>query len=410
MGIGKAGLTLLGGDVGARVGGILFKLILLATLNPASYGEFAIFLILFNWTTLAATLNITIGLTKFVSEKRVVAKAYYRAALIGCSVISLVLAVVLIGLTPQISPAMGIKASPVLPALAIVLPLAVAFNLTIFYFRGLYRMRVSAASQTALAGVRVAALLMLLWAGWKHSPYVAFVLSFLLLDVMLFLIAGPKLGLGTYGSGLGVWRLMRQLLLYSLPIFLSEMSRWLARGLDRMVLARFWTATASGIYDVAATFCLGYMLIANSYANALLPIASKNQRNPDKLRVSLARTLCYFAGLYVMYTMVIFSLAKPILGMLNPAYMAVLDFLPALAAAYMLMGLLSLLCHFVNAIGLQRYAVAACALFLFMCLGLNLYLVPSMKYLGAALAILGSTMAAVAVGTALIWRGLKLRS
>ena len=79
MQIKKAGLTLLAGAIGTKIGGVLFRFILINTFDPEIYGRFAIFLILFNWFLLFATFNITIGLAKFVAEKKKRRRIFYKA-------------------------------------------------------------------------------------------------------------------------------------------------------------------------------------------------------------------------------------------------------------------------------------------------------------------------------------------
>lgn len=406
MDIKKAGLVLLGGAIGTKVGGILFKFILVNAWDPATYGKFAIFLILFDWLLMVSTFNVTIGLAKFVAEGKKQKKLFYSSALIGCVPISLVISAVLATLAPQISDFTGVQSVPAVLFLAAVLPFAVIYNLTIFYFRGLYRMGVSALSEIILAAVKVLALIVLLWTSCQYPAYAAFLISFVVLDIILFISKKPSDLTKTIKT---MFKPFKMLFLYSLPIFASESLAFIGRGLDRLFLAKFWTTGASGIYDVAVAFCLGYMLIANSYANVLLPVASKNRRHPSKLKKNLVKISLYVIGLYGAYTALILLLAGPVVGILNPQYMSVTEFLAPMAFAYMAMGFLSLLSHFVNSIGLQKYAVYTAVTFLFMSFVLNFYLVPQLKYMGAVAAVLASALTSTVLLALLIKRRFKLK-
>jgi len=402
MEIKKAGLTLLTGAIGTKVGGTLFRFILINSLEPEIYGRFAIFLILFNWFLLFTTLNITIGLAKFVSEKRKRRKIFYKAALFGCIVISLIVSFVLILLSPYISSFLNINDASILVFLAIALPFAVFYNITIFYFRGLYRMKASAVSDISLAAIRIFALLFFFWIGYNYAPYMAFLFSFVAIDLALSFFCRIKFM--TKGNTKKITGPLKLLILYSLPIFIAEFLRFLSLGFDRLFLAKFFSTFASGIYDVGITLCLGYTLIASSYGMALLPVASKNQKNYKKLRRNLRKTSVYVLILYIIYSILLLLVARPVIEFINPKYVAVIEFLPYLMIAYILIGLLSLFSHFVNAIGLQKYAIVASLLFAVIGFSLNFYLVPQLRYLGAASSIFISAALSLVIISLLVWR------
>jgi len=245
MEIKKAGLTLLTGAIGTKIGGTLFRLILINRLDPEIYGRFAIFLILFNWFLLFTTLNITIGLAKFVAEKRKRRKIFYKAALFGCIILSLIVSIVLVLLSSHISSFLNINDASILVFLAVVLPFAVFYNITIFYFRGLYRMKASAISDIGLAGIRILALLFFFWIGYNYAPYMAFLISFIAIDLALSFFFGIKsVNKEKVKNLTGPLKL---LILYSLPIFAGEFLRFLSLGFDRLFLAKFFSTFTSGL-------------------------------------------------------------------------------------------------------------------------------------------------------------------
>ncbi|MFQ6010135.1 MAG: oligosaccharide flippase family protein [Candidatus Aenigmatarchaeota archaeon] len=409
--IKKAGLILLAGLIFSRLGGTLFKFIAIYHLTPLEYGKLALFLIMFNWLLLIATFNTTLGLAKFVAEKRSKKELLYGSALLGSTIISLFISGLLILFSNQISLFIGLGSIPIILFLAAVLPFAVVYNITIFYFRGLYRMKASTLSDVALSAAKVILLIFLFYVGYNYPPYFAFLIAHMLIDlVLIFKGKLPKriasINMIKIKKGLINYRM---LLIYSFPIFIAEITRFLGLGIDRFFLAKFFTTSATGIYDLGISLCIGYLVIANSYANALLPVASRNHRNVSRLKTSLFKSTGYVVVLYVLYTMAILFFIEPLVNLINPLYIEVTTFVLPLMVVYALIGFLSLLTHFASAIALQKYAAYASAVFLILAFTLNFYLVPELKYLGAVEALLASSLASLVLLMLMIWRGLKSR-
>lgn len=262
-------------------------------------------------------------------------------------------------------------------------------------------MKASATSDISLATIRIFALLFFFWVGYQYAPYMAFLFSFIAIDLALSFFV--RIRFRTKGIK-KISKPLKLLILYSLPIFASESLRFLSLGFDRLFLAKFFSTFASGIYDVGVTLCLGYTLIANSYGMALLPIASKNQKNHNKLKENLRKTSVYVLILYIIYSTLLIVVARPVIEFINPKYLTLIEFLPYLIIAYIFIGLLSLFSHFVNAIGLQKYAVIASFIFIVIDFSLNFYLVPQLKYLGAASSVFISAALSLVIISLLIWR------
>jgi O-antigen/teichoic acid export membrane protein len=279
-------------------------------------------------------------------------------------------------------------------------PFAVVYNISIFYLRGLYKMRSSVWADFIMTVIRLSALLGFLFAGFYYAPYMSFLLSFMLIDVYLLY----RNRVGTRFSKKEIISTFRIMLLYSIPIFLSEFLRLFSLGVDRLILSSFYTTVEAGFYDVAVLLCIGYLVIANSYSNALLPLASRSQGDARKRRSELVKALRASSVLFVLYTLLILIAGRPVISIINPAYIDVIGFLPGLAVAYMMIGFLTILSFFANGIGHQRYGVYAGAVFAFLSLSLNLYLIPSMMYWGAITALLVSSAVSLAVMSGLILR------
>lgn len=389
----RAGLVLLLGFVIARFGGVLFKFICMSQMTPEAYGNIAVFLVIYNWLVLLATLGITLGLMRFVSREPGKANYYFRAALVGCFGISIIVMIALLLFSPLISGILNISSPFIVYILALSLPFAAVYNLVIFYFRGQYRMTSSVLGDFSLMVVRIAVLIFLFYMAYQYAPYIAFLVSFLVLDIFLLLKTGT-------GKGIGLGKEFKILLVYSLPIFLAEFLRFFSLGLDRLFLSGFYGTAEAGLYDIAVSLCLGYLIIANSYGNALLPAAAKKGWKKGGLRKSLKGTLI----LYALYTAIILLAANPLITFINPQYLPLLNFLTPMIAAYILIGFFVVLTFFVNAIGLQRYAVYSALVFAFLSLVLNFYLVPGMKYLGAIEALMVSGIVSLCLLGGLVWK------
>lgn len=387
----RAGLMLIAGYAIARFGGVLFKLICVNQMPPGAYGNVAVFLVLYNWLILIGTLGITLGLMRFVSSEPARKGQYYRASLLGCAGLSILVGAVAALAAPWLSGILNMGSASAIYFLAASLPFAAIYNLAIFYYRGRYRMTASVLADFLLAAFRVVALALLFFMALQDAPYIAFLVSFILLDVLVL----AKSGSGNAGNP---GRDFKILLIYSLPIFISEFLRFFAMELDRLLLSGFYGTAEAGLYDLAVSLCLGYVIIANSYGNALLPKAAGGSQG------SLKRSIKGTAALYIIYTIAIILIARPLIALVNPAYMPLMEFLLPLMVSYIFVGALTLLSFFVNAVGRQRHAVYSSAAFAFLSLALNFYLVPSLKYMGAIEALIVSGAVSLCLLGGLVWR------
>ncbi len=399
----KGGLVLLLGFIFLKIGGVLFRIICMRFLPVESYGEVALFLVLFNWFVLFATLNVTIGLAKFVSQEKAKKELHFASAFWGTLLLSLVVSIILYSLSPVIAQYTNVSLGVIWLAV-LCAPFAAIYNVGIFYLRGNYRMGSSTKVDAFMMVVRIAALTALLYAGIAYAPYAAFIGSFVLVDV--YILARNR---GLTGFSLPeVLSGFRTLLIYSIPVFASEFLRTFSMGIDRIALAGFYSTAEAGIYDVAVALCLGYVIIANSYSNALLPIASSHHADGKKRRMALRKALKASSVLFALYTVLILAAGGPVVEFINPAYSGAVELLLPLSAAYIIIGFLTILYFFANSVGLQRYALYSGACFAFLSVTLNFYLVPSMVYMGAVYALMGSAAFSLGILGALIWKSERL--
>ena len=395
----KGGLILLLGFIFLKIGGMLFRFICMSALPVEDYGQVALFLVLSNWFALFATFNVTIGLAKFVSQNQHKKSLYYSSALFGTILLSLAVSVILLALSPQIAQALNMDLTVVYWSVACV-PFAAVYNIGIFYFRGNFRMGASTKADAVMMVIRIAALVGLLYASVQYSPYMAFLISFMAIDAYLLVMNRGNGGFTMAEKA----REFRALLIYSFPIFLGEFLRTFATGFDRMAIAGFYSTAAAGIYDVAVSLCLGYVIIANSYSNALLPVASNHHHDAGNRRKALFRSLKASAVLFLLYGAILMLAGRAVITIVNPVYLQALDIIIPMSVAYVLIGFMTIMYFYANSVGRQRDALYAGAVFAFLSMFLNLYLVPQMMYEGAVTALSASSAASIFVLGVLLWR------
>jgi len=395
----KGGIILLLGFIFLKMGGVLFRIICMGVLPVEAYGEVALFLVIFNWLVLFGTLNVTIGLAKFVSQKGKDRDLYYKAALSGSVLLSLAVSAVLFVFSPFVASLLNMSITTIHWA-ALCIPFAAVYNTGIFYFRGLYKMGKSVTTDALMMAARICMLSVLLAAGLYYAPFVAFLASFVAVDAYLLLKNRIRANFD-FRKTLSAYRM---LLVYSLPIFAGEFLRAFSVGLDRVMIAGFYSTAEAGFYDVAVALCLGYVIIANSYSNALLPSASRNQADIKKRKHELRKAAKACTFLFAAYTALLLLAGAPVINMINPAYLGVFSFIIPLAGAYIIFGFLSLLCFYSSSIGQQKNSAYAMAVFAFLSLALNFYLIPQMLYGGAVTALAVSSSVSIMLLGALAWR------
>ena len=279
-------------------------------------------------------------------------------------------------------------------------PFAAVYNIGIFYFRGNFRMGASTKADAVMMVIRIAALVGLLYASVQYAPYMAFLISFMAIDAYLLTMNRGNGGFSMAEKA----REFRVLLIYSFPIFLGEFLRTFAIGFDRMAIAGFYSTAAAGIYDVAVSLCLGYVIIANSYSNALLPVASNHHHDTANRRKALFRSLKASTALFLLYGAILMLAGRAVITIVNPVYLQALDIILPMSVAYVLIGFMIILYFYANSVGRQRDALYAGAVFAFLSMVLNLYLVPQMMYEGAVAALSVSSAASISVLGVLLWR------
>lgn len=400
--IKRGGMILFAGAIATKLGGIVFRFVSMSQLPPDLYGEVALFLVLFNWLLLLSTFNVTLGLSKKISEKGDRGK-YYDASLIGCGLLSLLVGGMAVLLSPLISGFLGITEPLMVVILGLIMPLAVFFHMKMYHYRGKQVMRKSVYMDTSFVLFKIFFLVLLFHYGFNLAPYLSFLLGYLIVDS--YLLLQGKFGIDI--SRTEFYEYFRKILFYSFPIFIAESLRFFGLGLDRIFLARVFDTAASGIFDVGISLCMGYIVIATSFGNALLPSASEKEGDTKVLRRGLGKAVSYVLLLYVVYSAFLFLFGEPLVNFINPEYLGVFEFIGPLMFAYSLVGLFTLLIFFLSGIGMQKYAAYGSIAFVVVAAALNYLLVPVFKYTGAVYAIGGAAVAALVTMVYPVWISLR---
>ena len=133
-------------------------------------------------------------------------------------------------------------------------------------------------------------------------------------------------------------------------------------------------------------------------------MASNHHHDAGNRRKALFRSLKASAVLFLLYGAILMLAGRAVITIVNPVYLQALDIIIPMSVAYVLIGFMTIMYFYANSVGRQRDALYAGAVFAFLSMFLNLYLVPQMMYEGAVTALSASSAASIFVLGVLLWR------
>jgi O-antigen/teichoic acid export membrane protein len=180
----------------------------------------------------------------------------------------------------------------------------------------------------------------------------------------------------------------RKLLKFSLPAFVGDVSSYIFRSLDILMLSYFMAAVDVGIFSSAARTASILLFISAAFNTVYAPVISHNyhQGNQDQLQRLLKMMMrwCAIMGIPIAISMVV--LAKPILALWGPQFVNGSKCIIYLALAQilnMLSGIITytlLMCGRPWIVAINTMVAMAAAVVL------NILLIPKYGINGAALA------------------------
>jgi O-antigen/teichoic acid export membrane protein len=184
---------------------------------------------------------------------------------------------------------------------------------------------------------------------------------------------------------------IKEYLRFSLPLTPSALVRWITESSDRFLVTYFLGLGSAGVYSAAYSIGNLIQLLVSPLQVILLPELSKlfDEDKIDQVRVYLSNSLRYFLLITIPAVFGLSALAKPLLGIFTTQ-----DFLsgwlviPIVALSGLLAGIFQI---FVNIMFLVKETKSTTYINIIAAVSnvlLNLLLIPSIGFIGAALSTL----------------------
>lgn len=134
-------------------------------------------------------------------------------------------------------------------------------------------------------------------------------------------------------------RMLREALRFSLPIIPHYVAHWSLQLADRLVLAAVTTASAVGVYSLAANLALPAMVAVQSLNQGFMPFFARAGKTSDELP-NLTRMIRVQVALVCMLTLAGCALAGPAVHLIaSPEYWGAASLTPWIVLGYGFMGL-----------------------------------------------------------------------
>ncbi|MCP4550069.1 MAG: oligosaccharide flippase family protein [bacterium] len=206
---------------------------------------------------------------------------------------------------------------------------------------------------------------------------------------------------------------LREALLYGLPLMGLNIPGFLTAFSDRIILSNFCSAADVGIYTAGAAMALFITEpITASLNSALIPVSMNvwAEKGPDETRENLASFLRYYALAALPLVFGVTAVAPALIGLLaSEKYLAAVPIIPWVMTARLIQGTYY---PFLAGYFLTKRTVWL-ALFMsisaMLSIGLNWFLIPKLGILGAAMASLIAYSCYVFGGGIFSQRYLKLK-
>lgn len=184
------------------------------------------------------------------------------------------------------------------------------------------------------------------------------------------------------------FKLLKQLLLFGLPLVPMNIAFWLFSNADRLMLARLANLEAVGLYSIAGSLAAVIMLLQNAIGQSWLPHGIKIFEE-DKQLASLvfARTMVFFLAAMGLLITGFVALAQEVIFILvPPAYYTAFTVIPYLAAGFIFFTSAHVSVVAIMAKNKTIFIMVACWLVAVINIGLNALLIPTFGINGAGAA------------------------
>lgn len=184
---------------------------------------------------------------------------------------------------------------------------------------------------------------------------------------------------------------IKEYLQFSFPLTPSALVTWVTASSDRFLVTYFLGLGSAGIYSAAYSIGTLIQLLVTPLQVILLPELSKlfDEDKLDQVKIYLSNSLRYFLIITVPAVFGLSALAKPLLGIFTtPDFLSGWLVIPIVALSGLLAGVFQI---FVNIMFLVKETKSATYINIIAAVSnvlLNLLLIPSIGFIGAALSTL----------------------
>jgi O-antigen/teichoic acid export membrane protein len=189
--------------------------------------------------------------------------------------------------------------------------------------------------------------------------------------------------------------LLRRLMRFGLPTMPAEVSLYLLNFVDRVIIAHVGGAGQVGLYSLAVKFAQAVNTLVRGFQLAWPPLAY-SIRNDDEARRTYATVATLFLATCTWLVVGLWLLSRWLLRIFGTAeFFAAYEVVGLIAAAVTLYSLYMVMVVILGRTGRTEYNLPAALAALVANVALNLWLVPSIGIVGAALALVASYLVAI---------------
>jgi len=365
--------------------------IITKTLGTYDYGLWAQINIIVSLVSSLALMGLSMGFVRFLSsetEKKTIREAVY--SILFFVTISGFLASLLIYTFAEPLATFGFKdpeAAYFLQAGSALIFLSVVESISLFYFRVFRQIKKFSYFTLFETFGKLFLILILIKMGYG---LLGVIVATLLVQSSILLISLVII-VSQIGFVIPRFTHIKEYLRFSLPLTPSALVRWITESSDRFLVTYFLGLGSAGVYSAAYSIGNLIQLLVSPLQVILLPELSKlfDEDKIDQVRIYLSNSLRYFLLITVPAVFGLSALAKPLLGIFTTQ-----DFLsgwlviPIVALSGLLAGIFQI---FVNIMFLVKETKSTTYINIIAAVSnvlLNLLLIPSIGFIGAALSTL----------------------
>jgi len=348
------------------------------TLGEEIYGFYAITLALVSWIGIVKNVGLGDAIVKRMSEGEE-PEAFLAAGTTLKGVLTIFVSLSVVFFRDQVNAYVG---QPVAEFIVLLLVVSVFSNLVSSALKGTHRVHIYAPLSTAKQGAQSVAMIALVYVGWQ--------LSGMLLGHAVGTALVAAVGLWFVKPNLVIprWEHIKSLLNFAKFSWLGSMQSKTFNDMDILVLGLFVSSGLTGIYAVAYTLSKFLDIFGKAIQRTLFPELSKRAvADDDKIIRTLTNDAISYAGLFLIPGIVGGTiLGDRLMRIYGDGFEIGAQVLPILLVGILAYSYTKQLLNTLNGIDRPDLAFRANAVFIASNVVLNLVLVYSIGWIGAAIA------------------------